>query len=309
MGFISRKYLKDFVCRYDKVVGIPYYEPTDFVNLKEEAFSFINSKGIEIHYFYYYDNYREDKILLFLPGIGPGHVSYFREIEAFAKQGYKVLTLDYTGCGYSKGKCLASLNNPTADVVELLDLLNLKQEVLLVGHSLGGYTALNVINYRKDIRRAVVISGFVDMKSLLNTFTHSNFITKYLLKYERKVNPKYYPLDNIEYLKHTEDDIFFIQSTDDAMVKYSIALEVVEPIDNLHVKKLRLTNKGHNPNYTDDAVIYMNQVFGKYYQLIREKKITSNDERIAYFKDVSIDKLTEQDQDILNQIFDFLNKQ
>lgn len=308
MGFITKRYLKDFVCRYDKVVGIPYHQVSDFKGLKEEVYSFINSKGIEINYFYYYfDNYQEDKILLFLPGIGPGHVSYLKEIATFAERGYKVLTLDYTGCGYSKGACLASLNNPTSDVIDLLNLLNLKQEILLMGHSLGGYTALNVINYVKEIRRAVVISGFLDMKSLLNTFTHSNFITKHLLQYERKINPKYYPLDNINYLKNTKDDIFIIQSTDDNLAKYSIALEVVEPIKNPHIKKWKFTNKGHNPNYSDDAVKYMNEVFGKYYQLIKDKKIKTDEDRINYFKDVSLDKLVEQDEAVITKIVEFLN--
>ena len=52
----------------------------------------------------------------------------------------------------------------------------------------------------------------------------------------------------------------------------------------------------------------MDEVFGKYYQLVREKKIVTDEERIAYFKDASLDKLTEQDQNIINQIFDFLDK-
>ena len=309
MGFITKRYLKDFVCRYDKVVGIPYYKVTDFNGLKEEAYSFTNSKGTTIHYFYYYyENYKKDKIILFLPGIGPGHISYLKEINTLAERGYKVLTLDYTGCGETEGQYLGSLNHPTGDVNDLLDCLKIEVPVLLFGHSLGGYTALNVINYRKDITRAVVMSGFVDMKSLLHTFTRSNFIDKYLLKYEKKQEPKYYPINNIELLKETSDDIFFIQSVDDGIVPYSIALQVVESLNNPHIKSLRLENKKHNPNYSESAIKYMDEVFGKYYQLVREKKITTDEERIAYFKDVSLDKLTEQDQNIINQIFDFLDK-
>ena len=308
MGFIKNKYLKDFVCRYDKVVGIPYHSHLDFEGLKQEALTFNNSKGIEIHYFfYYYDNYRTDKIILFLPGIGPGHTAYLKEIEVFAKKGYRVLTLDYTGCGASKGEHLGSLNNPTADAIDLLNLLNLKEEILLVGHSLGGYTSLNLINYKKDIRRAVIMSGFLDMKSLLLTFTKSNFIDHFLLKYEKKVNKEYYPLDNIEYLKTTNDDIFFIQSIDDGIVSYSIALQVVETLQNPHVKTLRLEHKKHNPNYSDSAIKYMDEVFGKYFQLIKDKKINNDEDRINYFKDVSLDKLVEQDEDIINQIFEFLD--
>ena len=72
MGIVSRQYIKNFVCRYDKEVGVPYYSCSDFKGLKQESYTFINSKGTEIHYFYYYyDGYKEDKIVLFCPGIGP----------------------------------------------------------------------------------------------------------------------------------------------------------------------------------------------------------------------------------------------
>ena len=95
MGPISKVYIQKFVCRYDKEVGVPYYSFEDFKDFKREAYAFNNSKGIEIHYFfYYYANYRTDRIILFCPGLGPGHASYMAEIETLAKRGYKILTID-----------------------------------------------------------------------------------------------------------------------------------------------------------------------------------------------------------------------
>ncbi|MBO4667194.1 MAG: alpha/beta hydrolase, partial [Bacilli bacterium] len=252
MGLVSYLYKKHFVTRYDKEVGVPYYATSDFKGLKEEAFSFTNSKGIELKYFYYYyDNYKEDKVVLFLHGLACGHFAYFAEIDALARRGYKVLTIDYTGCGDSNGKCLGSLNTPTRDVNELLDYLKLDKPLVIVGHSLGGYTALNVINLRKDIKKTVVISGFLTIKSIGDALIKNNFFVKHILKYESKLYPEYKDLNNVDYLNKTTDDIFFIQSDDDTMVPYRIALEVVEQIDNPHIKKLKLSNRKHNPNYTD----------------------------------------------------------
>ena len=109
MGLVSYLYKKHFVCRYDKEIGVPYHKTSDFKGLKEDAFTFVNSKGIALKYYYfYYDNYKEDKIVLFLHGLACGHAAYFAEIDALARRGYKVLTLDYTGCGESQGKCLGS---------------------------------------------------------------------------------------------------------------------------------------------------------------------------------------------------------
>ena len=92
------------------------------------------------------------------------------------------------------------------------------------------------------------------------------------------------------------------------MVPYRIALEVVEAIDNPHIKKLKMSGRKHNPNYTDSAIQYMNEVFGNYNYLIKQKKIKTDAEKVDYFKDVSLAKLVEQDEELFDQIAQFLNK-
>ena len=309
MGLVSYLYKKHFVCRYDKEVGVPYYSTSDFKGLNEEAFSFVNSRGVDLKYFYYYyNNYKDDKIVLFLHGLACGHYAYFAEIDALARRGFKVLTIDYTGCGDSKGKVLGSLNTPTKDVNELLDLLKLDKPLVLVGHSLGGYTSLNTISIRDEIKKAVIISGFLSVKTIGEALIKNDFFVKRIVKYENKLYPEYKELNNINYLNKTTDDIFFIQSDDDAMVPYRIALEVVEQIDNPHIKKLKMSNRKHNPNYTDSAVQYMNETFGNYYYLIKQKKIKTSEDKINYFKDISLAKLVEQDEKLFDEIAAFINK-
>ena len=308
MGIISKQYIKNLVHRYDKEAGIPYYSCADFNGLKQDAFTFVNSRGVEIHcFYYYYDKFNQDKIILFCPGIGPGHTAYLTEIEELAKRGYKVLTLDYTGCGESKGEILGSLNMPTVDVMELLDYINLKKEIVLIGHSLGAYTSLNVVNLRKDINKAVIISGFLSPKALLAHNIRSKFLLSRVLKYEEKTVPEYYSLNNIEYLKTTKDKLFFIHSEDDQIVPYNSSLAVVLSINNPSIKTLTLQNRKHNPNYTDEAVKYMNDVFADYQDKLNKKEIVSDEDKINYFKNISIKDLTTQDENIFDQIEAFLN--
>ena len=308
MGIISRQYIKQLVGRYDREVGVPYFSSEDFDGLIEEAFAFINSKGVEIHYFfYYYPNHRTDKIVLFCPGIGPGHIAYFKEIEYLARHGYKVLTLDYTGCGESKGKYLASLNMPTLDVTELLDHLALKEEVVLFGHSLGAFTALNTINLRDDVNKAIIMSGFVCVPSLINASITSKFVSSRILRYEKKLLPTYYSLDNIEYLKKTKDHIYIIHSIDDKMVPCIFPFLEKAGVDNKHLKTLKTDHKNHNPDYQIESVNYFNEVFDKYMELIKKKVIKTDEDKINYFKDVSLEKMTKQDEDVLGSIIDFIN--
>lgn len=309
MGLVTKRYLRDLVCRYDKEAGVPYYTRSDFKGLHEESYIFTNSKGTEIHYFYYYyDKYKEDKILLFCPGIGSGHTGYFAEINCLAKRGYKILTLDYTGCGDSKGENLASLNMPTLDVMDLLSHIKIDKPLIVVGHSLGSYTSLNISNIRNDVIKTVSISPFLSIKSIIYSSTHSNFVTSRVLKYEKKVLPEYYSLDNIEYLKNTNNPIFVIQSDDDPVIPYSISLKVVEEINNPSIKTLRVSNRKHNPNYTEAAVKYMNETFTKFRRLIKDKKIVTDEDKVNYFKDISLDRLTEQDEKMFDEIVEFIEK-
>ena len=309
MGFIVNHYIKYFVHRYDKEVGIPYYSYKDFKDFKCEDNSFTNSYGINIRYFYYYyANYKTDKIILFCHGMGPGHTAYIAEIEALARRGYKVLTLDFAGCGESGGKYLGSLNKPTRDVIDLLNHLNLKEQIILMGHSMGGYTALNTLCLRKDITKVVAISPIIQIEPLLQLNTKSKFITKHLLRYERKVDREIFDINIPKYLENTTDDVFAIQSKDDQMVPYGISLKVIEGIKNPHIKTKRYEGRKHNPNYTDAAISYMDSVFGKYYALLNEKKIKTDEDRINYFKDVSLAKLVEQDEQLFDEIVDFIEK-
>lgn len=308
MGICSHVYVKRFACRYDKEVGVPYYSVEDFKGLHREAYAFNNSKRIEIHYFYYYyDNYNQDKIILFCPGLGPGHASYMAEIETLAKRGYKVLTIDYTGCGESKGKHLGSMNFPTRDVNELLDYLKLDKEVILMGHSLGGFTSLKVLYLRDEIKKAVVLSPIISIEPMVLRASKSKFITYWVLRYERKVGKAYDKIDLPKYLGTLDKDVLFIQSVDDPMVPYKTSLKLAEEANNPHIQIIKMKGRKHNPNYTEVAVRYMAQVFGDFNRRVMDKKIAGDQERINYFKDVSIARLTEQDQTLFDQIVAFIN--
>ena len=308
MGICSHVYIKKFVCRYDKEVGIPYYSCKDFDGLQQEEGRFNNSKGIEIYYsYYFYPNYKQDKIVLFCPGLGPGHASYMAEIETLAKRGYKVLTVDYTGCGESKGKYLGSMNNPTGDVMDLLNYLKIDKEIVLIGHSLGGFTALKVASLHDEIKKVVLLAPIIAVEPMVLKASKSKFITYWILKYERKVGKEYDKIDLPKYLGNTTDDILFISSIDDPMVPYETSLKIAEDSHNPHIQIIKFDHRKHNPNYTENAVIYLNEVFGDYNRRVMYKKIKSDEERIAYFKDVSLDRLTEQDQDLFDKIKEFIS--
>lgn len=308
MGIIKKYLQKVIYIRYDEDGAIPYYRCSDFLGLNVSEESFVNSKGVEVHYFFYnYDNYRNDKIVLVCHGLGPGHSAYLAEIEVLCKAGYKVLTLDYSGCGYSKGERMNSMNSPTRDVIELLNHLDLKKEIVLFGHSLGAYTSINVLNVRSDIKKAVVISGFISVKNEIASYTKSKLAGALVKRYEKRQDKEFGNLDNISFLKNTTDKILYIHSLDDQMVPYSVGLGEVLSYNNENIECITVDGKKHNPNYTVDAVKYMYEVFNEYRKLIKNKTLDTLDKRKEFMSDKSIKKMTEQDMDIMNKIISFID--
>ena len=248
-------------------------------------------------------------VILFCPGIGPGHTAYLTEIELLCQSGYKVVTLDYTGTGASEGERLPSINQPTKDVIELLNLLKLKEEVILVGHSLGGYTSLNVINKTASIKKAVIISGFVDIASEMLGFVKLHLLASIVKRYENKLNPDFKKLNNWKYLKNTNDELLFIHSTDDPMVGFKNNTNKVMKIKNDHLHFHICENKKHNPQYSYDALDFMNSSIGGYNYLIANNELKTLEERKAYFADKPIGRMTEQDHTVWNIILDFIKEQ
>lgn len=306
MGLVTRMFKKSLLSRNDKDGIIPYLSHEDFPNLHFFEYTFKNSKGYQIHYYlYYYDNYIKDKVILFCPGLGPGHTAYIREIEEYAKRGYMVYSLDYTGTDKSEGESMISIYQPTRDVMELIDLLSLKEEIVLIGHSLGGFTSLNVARLRKDINKVVCMSMFLSIDLLLKGIVKAKLLRNIITKDEYKHNPDLAG-DNIEFLKNTDKKLLMIQSKDDQVVLYENALGLVNDLNNPNITTKIVEGRGHNPNYSDDAFIYMNNTFAEYNRLIKEKKLVTYEQKKAYMSDKSALLMTEQDHEITSLIMDFI---
>lgn len=309
MGMIVSLYKKNFLKRYDLDDGIPYFVTSDFPGLTEETGSFQNPAGVEIHYFtFYYPGYDPNKLLLFCPGMGAGHKEYYAEIEALCRGGFRVLSYDYTGSGFSGGERLPSCNGPTRDVMELLKHRKPQEEIIPVGHSLGGYTALNLANLLPDVHRAVILSGFVGIADEMMGFVKLRLLANRVKQFEKKLDPKLGGLDNLAYLASTQDKLLWIHSVDDPVVNYKYNAGQVLKINNPNVRVMTVEHKKHQPQYKAEALKKMNDWMGEYNRLVQEKKLPTKAARQAFFDDKPIRRMTEQDPAVIGEILRFLRE-
>lgn len=309
MGFITNKYQKSFLQRYDKDEAIPYYCAGDFPGLNCERGNFENSAGVRIKYFtYYYPGYGENRLVLFCPGMGPGHTAYLAEIEAICRAGHRVLTLDYAGCGESGGERMESVNFPTRDAVELLELLAPKEEIIPVGHSLGGYTALNIARITPSVKRAVIISGFVGIAEEMMGFLKLRILANRVKRFEKKLDPRCGSADNRVFLAETDKKLLWIHSTDDPMVNYRYNAGYALKTGNPNLRVITAEHKKHNPQYTAQALADMNAWMSEYFRLVKENAFETPEARKAYFDDKPISRMTELDPAVFGEVLKFIGE-
>ena len=307
MGIIVNMYKKNILQRFDKDEAIPYHCCADFPGLRCDSGSFTNTAGVSIHYLTAdYEGYDRSRTVLFCPGIGPGHAAYLAEIETLCRAGYRVLTLDYTGCGESGGDRMPSVNAPTRDALELLERVKPEGEIIPVGHSLGGYTALHLAHLLPEVKRAVIISGFVSIADEMIGFVRFRFLANIIRRYEKKIDPHFGSLDNREYLASTRDRLLWIHSTNDSMVNYPHNAGQVLALHNPNIRVITTEHKKHNPQYSAEALKTMSEWIGGYNRLAREKQLTTIEEKKAYFADKPIDRMTAQDPAVYDEILQFI---
>jgi len=309
MGPITRKYRSKLLCRYDKDGFTPYLSAADFPGLTVDGGTFVNTVGADVAFFRYrYEDYDPGKLVVFCHGLGAGHTAYLSEIEYLCRNGLQVLTLDYTGCDKSGGDGMLSVNRPTRDVLELIDHLKPAEELSVVGHSLGGYTALNVIRMSDRIKKAVILSGFLESKRMLGHFIKSRLINYFVERAERKRDPEIARADNAAYLKKTTDRLLFIASRDDPTVPFGIGAGLAQTLGNDNLSFLIVDGKKHNPNYTSEALAFMLNSFGEFNRLTAEGKLTTLEEKRAFFADKPAAKMTVQDDAVMGEVVKFIKE-
>ena len=305
MGLIFNYiYKKKIVKRYDDDHIIFNYSYKDFDGLNAKEMSFKTKDNLLIKGNYYsYPNYKKDHLVIFCHGLGGGHRNYMKEIEMIARQGYEVLAYDNVGCWESEGKSIRGLTESLKDLHECLLYLDNNhliddKKISLIGHSWGGYAVSNILNYfTKNIYSICDISGFISFpviaKQFFNKFTSQGY------KFEKKINPEYVDSSAYTALKDTKVKTLIVHSLDDTMVNYlTNSGYLKENISNPNVNFLIVNNKRHNPNYTLEA----NKLLFVF--VINFNKLKNKESKKKFVDSLDFDKITEQDKDVWNVIFD-----
>lgn len=155
-----------------------------------------------------------------------------------------------------------------------------------------------------------MLSGFVSVEELVNTFFSGilKWYRKPILDLEKSANPRFFEYHALETLSKSNAKTLLIYSADDQMCKkahFDILKSGLAGKNNIQF--LLVDRKGHNPNYTEEAVKYLGE-FGKSRAKLLKKKDLTDEEKAVFVASYDWDKMTEQDESVWKAIFDCLDQ-
>ena len=299
--------------RCDDVGTAFYFSAADFPGLRQESCPFSSSAGHTLQgYLHSYDHPIPGRLVVFDHGFGGGHRSYMKEIELLCRHGYLVFAYDHTGCMESGGQDIGGFTQSLVDLNDCLNALKATErcralDFSVMGHSWGGFSTANICALHPDISHIVVLSGFVSVKKLVESF-FSGILKGYrkaVLKIEQESNPDFVTYNAARTLADCAAKVLLIYSSNDKLVireiHHGILTKALE--DKADTRILLEENKGHNPNYTADAVAYLAQYTADLTRKLKDKKLNTEAEKKAFRDSWDWDRMTKQDEKVWAEIF------
>ena len=313
---ILNVYKSNIQIRQDGNPLLHYYSASDFPGLQRTPFDFEGNNGQKLQgYYYYYSSPRKDRLIVFDHGMGNGHVAYLKEIELIARRGYTVFTYDHTGCRESEGENIVGFAQSLCDLDYAINALHSAKEYgdakyTVIGHSWGGFAALNISALHPEIESCISLSGFIGVERMIEQFFSGilRFYRPSVMRLEHESNPMYSLIDARKSLKNSQSRILYIASDNDPTVKTAYHFDTLKNSlpEGADIEFCLVHGKLHNPNYSASAVSELDKMSKAMTEGMKKKAFETTEAVEAFRNSWDWEKITEQDEELWNKIFDFI---
>lgn len=224
---------------------------TKISSIKREKYEISSNKNQTLVGYHYYLNKKPKGIIIFSHGLGGGHRSNLPIINYFVKNNYSVFAYDATACDESEGKIFGGINQAVIDLEYAINFVENEDDfkeipILLMGHSMGGYAAMSVLNKKTEIKGVVSVSGFNKLTDMIQSAVEEEFgsfgkvMLPPIMLYERLKFKEYAQFTGEKGILNSDAKLFIIHSEDDEVVNKKYSYDVYY---NLYENKYKNTDK------------------------------------------------------------------
>ena len=129
-----------------------------------------------------------------------------------------------------------------------------------------------------------------------------------IMQLEREMNPDFVGYDAVKTLSGTDAKVLLIYSDNDKLCSidphYTVLKSGLSQKKNIHF--LLESGKGHNPNYTADAVKYLGEYAATVQKKTRKKELETEKQKADFVASYDWNRMTAQDEKVWNEIFKVL---
>ena len=314
---ITKLYCSCAFSRNDRTDHVHYFSHTDFPNLRFTPYDFKSKKGHTLRGFFYSNDVPSTtNVVIFDHGLGGGHTAYMKEIVTLVEAGYTVFAYDHTGCMKSDGENTGGFSQSLSDLDDCLTALkkdsNYKNaEFSVIGHSWGGFAALNIAAYHPDVKNIVAMSGYISVWRMMQQMGGplTKLLGSHLYEMEKKSNPGFAEACALQSLKDTEARVLVIHSKDDHLTSFRYHFETLRRAmkGKNNIRFIAQSGKRHNPNYTHDAAMYKSDYFNTQSKLEKKGLLNTPENKKALIDNYDWNRMTAQDEAVWREIFDTLS--
>lgn len=286
-----------------------------------EEVTFNSNENVLKGYVYHQDN--AHALVVIVHGLGGGSDSYLAHMRWFFDEGFSVFMFDATGSYGSEGDSTNGFPQILIDLEYALDYIKTHEaikdlDLLLFGHSWGGYAALNSPHLSSDVKAIVSVSApsnasdmiYEQAEKSLGFFIH--FQKPFLNLYQRMRFNEYATLDGIDAVNTHNVPLFIIHGSQDEMVDIngSAAMARKDEVTADTFEWLIIEGEGKN-NHTqllksDAAITYIESLNTTYRALYNEYNgMIPTDIRSDFYNSVNRDLTQELDEALMQQIKTF----
>lgn len=270
--FIYEQY---FGVRYETNEALQLYLE-DFEGLERQRYEFTSNNGQKlVGYLYSVEDAEYRGIVVMAHGFGGGgHNSYMDCANYFAQNGYCVFAYDATGNDESEGDGVNGLPQGVIDLEHAISFVQECEEIphlpiVLFGHSWGGYSVANVLNFHPEVKAIVTMSGFNQSSDLIRSqgeaivggFIH--MLMPYVNCYEQLKFGEYAKNTAMDGFEKSQANVMVLHSSDDSVVpqKYGYDVYYAKYKDEARFEFVHFADKGHNELYfSEEGMRYMEEI-------------------------------------------------